>query len=61
LVYLEIMILTKQIFRAKLIQNMKTLLNERTDEEWTIVYDLDQLMMEEKLNKNAENGNIVDG
>ncbi len=61
MVYLEIMILTKQIFRAKLIQNMKTLLNERTDEEWTIVYDLDQLMMEEKLNKNAENGNIVDG
>ena len=44
--------------RAKLIQNMKTLLHEHVDEEWTVVYDLDQLMMEEKLKEKAENGNV---
>jgi len=40
---------------------MKTLLNERSDEEWTVVYDLDQLMIEDKLMEQNENGNIVDG
>ena len=48
-------------FRAKLLQNMKTLLNERTDEEMTVVYDLDKLMMEEKLRENMDNGNCVNG
>jgi hypothetical protein len=40
---------------------MKTLLNERSDEEWTVVYDLDQLMIEDKLMDQNENGNILDG
>ncbi len=40
---------------------MKTLLNERSDEEWTVVYDLDQLMIEDKLMEQNENGNFVDG
>ena len=40
---------------------MKTLLNERTDEEMTVVYDLDKLMMEEKLRENMDNGNCVNG
>lgn len=37
---------------------MKTLLHEHVDEEWTVVYDLDQLMMEEKLKEKADNGNF---
>jgi hypothetical protein len=40
---------------------MKTLLNERSDEEWTVVYDLDQLMIEDKLMEQSQNGNIVEG
>jgi hypothetical protein len=54
---IEILTLAPAVSRAKLIQNMKTLLHERTDEERTVVYDLDQLIMEEKLLLNAENGN----
>jgi len=35
---------------------MKTLLNEASEEDWTVVYDLDELILSQKL-ENSSNGN----
>ena len=39
---------------------MKTLLREVSDEETTVAYDLDQLMMEDKLKTGSEEEDVDD-